>query len=194
MLTEGFDEPSVSCIIVARPTMSRPLYVQMIGRGTRLYPGKPDVLILHLVAATSRLELVTAPTLFGLPPRDLATNTITAVLERREQVAKLAKQRQTGSVLVARAVNVLQRLAWVETESGFAVSLGAGGSLHLLPSASGIWSVAQQVDGTRHMLATGLDIGYAQGCAEDKPPGDRTWPRTGSTGACTSLATTRRRI
>ncbi|HSX77785.1 MAG TPA: DEAD/DEAH box helicase, partial [Candidatus Saccharimonadia bacterium] len=42
VLTEGFDEPSVDCIIVARPTQSAPLYQQMLGRGTRTYPGKTD--------------------------------------------------------------------------------------------------------------------------------------------------------
>jgi ATP-dependent helicase IRC3 len=41
VLTEGFDEPSIDCIIIARPTKSKPLYIQMVGRGTRLYPGKP---------------------------------------------------------------------------------------------------------------------------------------------------------
>ena len=44
VLTEGFDEPSVDCIIVARPTQSAPLYQQMLGRGTRTYPGKTDCL------------------------------------------------------------------------------------------------------------------------------------------------------
>ena len=40
VLTEGFDEPSVDCIIIARPTRSRPFYQQMLGRGTRTYPVK----------------------------------------------------------------------------------------------------------------------------------------------------------
>lgn len=40
LLTEGFDEPSIESIIIARPTRSRSLYCQMIGRGSRLFPGK----------------------------------------------------------------------------------------------------------------------------------------------------------
>lgn len=40
LLTEGFDEPSISCLLLARPTCSKVLYSQMIGRGSRLYPGK----------------------------------------------------------------------------------------------------------------------------------------------------------
>ena len=39
VLTEGFDEPSVDCLIMARPTHSQPFYQQMLGRGTRPYPG-----------------------------------------------------------------------------------------------------------------------------------------------------------
>lgn len=40
LLTEGFDEPSIECLIMAKPTISKGLYIQMIGRGARLFPGK----------------------------------------------------------------------------------------------------------------------------------------------------------
>ncbi len=40
ILTEGFDEPSITCLLMARPTCSKVLYTQMIGRGSRLFPGK----------------------------------------------------------------------------------------------------------------------------------------------------------
>jgi len=46
VLTEGFDEPSISCIIMARPTQSLGLYKQCVGRGLRLFPGKQDCLVL----------------------------------------------------------------------------------------------------------------------------------------------------
>ena len=46
VLTEGYDEPSVEGIILARPTKSTLLYTQMIGRGTRLHPGKENVTVL----------------------------------------------------------------------------------------------------------------------------------------------------
>jgi superfamily II DNA or RNA helicase len=58
VLTEGFDEPSVSCVVVARPTRFHGLYVQMVGRGTRLYPGKKDLMVLDIVGASNRHELV----------------------------------------------------------------------------------------------------------------------------------------
>lgn len=56
--TEGFDLPAVSCIALARPTKSRALYAQCVGRGTRLAPGKADLLLLDFVANTRRHKLI----------------------------------------------------------------------------------------------------------------------------------------
>ena len=59
LLTEGYDCPAVDCIIVLRPTKSRPLYAQMIGRGTRLSPetGKEHLLLIDFLWMTERHEL-----------------------------------------------------------------------------------------------------------------------------------------
>lgn len=57
LLTEGWDCPSVDCIVVLRPTKVRSLYSQMVGRGTRLYPGKDHLLILDFLWHTERHEL-----------------------------------------------------------------------------------------------------------------------------------------
>jgi superfamily II DNA or RNA helicase len=58
VLTEGFDEPSISCVAILRPTTSHNLYVQMVGRGTRKSPGKKDLLLLDMVGASKRHELI----------------------------------------------------------------------------------------------------------------------------------------
>lgn len=57
LLTEGWDCPSVDCIVMLRPTKVRSLYCQAIGRGTRLHKGKEDLLILDFLWHTSRHEL-----------------------------------------------------------------------------------------------------------------------------------------
>lgn len=57
LLTEGWDCPSVDCIIVLRPTKIRGLYCQMVGRGTRLCEGKKDLLLLDFLWHTERHEL-----------------------------------------------------------------------------------------------------------------------------------------
>lgn len=57
LLTEGWDCPSVDCIVVLRPTKVRSLYCQMVGRGTRLHPGKEHLLLLDFLWHTERHEL-----------------------------------------------------------------------------------------------------------------------------------------
>ena len=57
LLTEGWDCPTVDCIIVLRPTKVRSLYSQMVGRGTRLAPDKADLLLLDFLWHTERHEL-----------------------------------------------------------------------------------------------------------------------------------------
>lgn len=57
LLTEGWDCPSVDCVVVLRPTKVRSLYSQMVGRGTRLHPGKKELLLLDFLWHTERHEL-----------------------------------------------------------------------------------------------------------------------------------------
>lgn len=57
LLTEGWDCPSVDCIVVLRPTKVRSLYSQMVGRGTRLCPGKDHLLLLDFLWHSERHEL-----------------------------------------------------------------------------------------------------------------------------------------
>ena len=57
LLTEGWDCPSVDCVVVLRPTKVRSLYSQMVGRGTRLHEGKKDLLLLDFLWLTDRHEL-----------------------------------------------------------------------------------------------------------------------------------------
>lgn len=57
LLTEGWDCPSVDCIIILRPTKVRSLYSQMVGRGTRLFQGKDHLLLLDFLWLTERHDL-----------------------------------------------------------------------------------------------------------------------------------------
>jgi ATP-dependent helicase IRC3 len=67
LLTEGFDEPSIECVILASPTKSGVTFAQRVGRGTRLYPGKTDCIVIDVCDLSTRHSLVTLPTLIGLP-------------------------------------------------------------------------------------------------------------------------------
>lgn len=66
VLTEGFDESSIECVLMARPTQSGILYSQMIGRGTRLHPGKQALTIIDFVDNTFRQRLQTVASLMGI--------------------------------------------------------------------------------------------------------------------------------
>ena len=68
VLTEGFDEPAVEAILLARPTQSLALFTQMVGRGTRPSPatGKNELLLFDLVDSTARHRVVSVGELIGL--------------------------------------------------------------------------------------------------------------------------------
>jgi superfamily II DNA or RNA helicase len=65
VLTEGFDSPRVSCVVIARPTKSSPLYQQMVGRGLRLFEGQTDCLVLDVVGASAQHGLASLVDLSG---------------------------------------------------------------------------------------------------------------------------------
>jgi superfamily II DNA or RNA helicase len=58
VLTTGCDWPWISCIILARPTKSKMLYTQIIGRGLRVFVGKADCIVLDHSGSTTRLNAV----------------------------------------------------------------------------------------------------------------------------------------
>jgi superfamily II DNA or RNA helicase len=63
--TEGYDCPPVSCIAQGRPTKSRSLHAQIIGRGLRPYPGKEDCLVLEFTGNSGRHDLASALDILG---------------------------------------------------------------------------------------------------------------------------------
>jgi superfamily II DNA or RNA helicase len=65
VFTEGTDLPMTGCVVIARPTMNPGLFIQMVGRGLRLWPGKHDCVVLDVVGATNRHRLSAQVELFG---------------------------------------------------------------------------------------------------------------------------------
>jgi len=167
VLIEGFDEPSVNCIVIVRPTKSRSLYIQMIGRGTRLYPGKTDCLVLDMVGVTNRHDIVTTAELFGLPTSDLKTQTVGEALANR--TTPIIETTIDGA-LVSSIVNIFrQRPAnWIPTRTGrFALPTGRS-TLVLKPGFGDVWDVIEVPAGAHSTtIASGLSLEFAQGVAED---------------------------
>ncbi len=84
LFTEGFDVPEISLVAIARPVLSRAFYAQMVGRGTRIAPGKQDLLVLDFVPANCRHSLAQAVDIFAPADAELqaAIGPITLCIEK----------------------------------------------------------------------------------------------------------------
>lgn len=80
LLTEGWDCPSCDCVVVLRPTKIRSLYCQMVGRGTRLFPGKENLLILDFLWLSKKHILCKPASLVSDNEEDVA-NVVSASTE-----------------------------------------------------------------------------------------------------------------
>ena len=94
VFTEGTDIPNIDCVLLARPTRSRNLLVQMIGRGMRLHPGKENCHIIDMVASLET-GVVTIPTLFGLDPSELVKEANVEQLKQLKQQKNLVLDEAT---------------------------------------------------------------------------------------------------
>lgn len=93
VFTEGTDIPNIDCVLLARPTRSRNLLIQMIGRGMRLYPGKANCHVIDMVASLEA-GVVSTPTLFGLDPGELLKEADLADMMQLKEQAQLLEKRQ----------------------------------------------------------------------------------------------------
>ena len=104
VFTEGTDVPNVDCVLLARPTRSRNLLVQMIGRGLRLHPNKENCHVLDMVSALST-GIVTTPTLFGLDPFELvqeaSAKDLRALKDQRSNREASATPEKSGDMVAA---------------------------------------------------------------------------------------------
>jgi ATP-dependent helicase IRC3 len=172
VLTEGFDEPSVDCIVLMRPTKSLTLYTQMVGRGTRPFPGKTDCVVLDLVGATTRHDLRTVASLAGLPLEALKDGESLTEATERQTAERLRFQGQ----LVAKRVDLFRRrpLYWMRRDEDFVLGLGDDGWIVLsqMPDATDAserWDVQHvRREGGSTVVASDLSLAYAQGFAEDR--------------------------
>lgn len=93
VLTEGFDCSALRCLIMARPTKSETLYTQMIGRGTRLHPGKTEALVLEF--NDNRPDIVDISTLAGKPIKE-GESLKESILRAEKEMEDQAKEEITG--------------------------------------------------------------------------------------------------
>jgi len=99
IFTEGTDIPNIDCVLLARPTRSRNLMVQMIGRGMRLYAGKRDCHVIDMVGSVKTHGVVTTPTLFGLDPTEIVSEETADGLRQRAEEWKKIKELENEALL-----------------------------------------------------------------------------------------------
>ena len=172
VLTEGYDEPSVDCIVVARPTKSKTLYVQMLGRGTRRFPGKADCLVLDIAGATARHDLMTLASVFDLPDAKVVNgSSIADVTLAHERDLDMKRSRAAdAAALIAHDVDLFQArpLNWVVVSAGhFVLSVGDKGMLHVQQGTDGWQATQRTMDGQTVVLSVRPDMDYTIGWAED---------------------------
>lgn len=109
LLTEGWDCPSVDCVIVLRPTKSRALYTQMIGRGTRLCEGKDHLLVLDFLWHYEKHSLCRPAHLIAKSD-DVAIK-MTEILETSSMGLEEAEEEAERDVLAEREAALAKELA-----------------------------------------------------------------------------------
>lgn len=194
VLTEGFDEPRVSCVIVARPTRSRGLYAQMVGRAARLYPGKTHATILDVVGSTREHQLLTLADLTGKQIKDKDGKATIAGSTQGEdyQLAVPLDPTSVGGTSVDLFSG--REFGWIPLGEAFVLPAGDGWVL-LEPQPlddERWWVIAQRGRGdVPELIEHSLDLGYAQGVAEDMvrrlgaaalARGDADWRRRAASG------------
>ncbi len=153
VLTEGFDAPDTSCIIMARPTKSQLLYTQMLGRGTRVAPGKDDLLVIDL-ADTASIGVADVNSLFGLPPRfkmEVDSDVLTARrgideiesqislvdFEAASSISELKTIAAAFDPLAARGGGLPGNLAWTRASFGYVLGLFNGQQMGIVEDPLG---------------------------------------------------------
>ena len=158
LLTEGWDCPSVDCVVVLRPTKVRSLYCQMVGRGTRLSPGKDHLLLLDFLWHTERHELCHPASLICQDQKVAAQ--MTENLEAAGVPTDIEEAERTASedVVAQREESLARQLAEMKSRKRrlvdplqFEMSIQAGDLAGYVPSFG--WEMAPPSDKQKDTLA-----------------------------------------
>ena len=184
ILTEGYDQPDVDAVVIARPTRSSSLYTQMVGRALRLHPNKTDALILDLTGASDDKSLQTFTRLMKTQKKATNEETKTASskgaspkedlpMEEGESVGEWMTrmaENQEKAQAVARAINLFAnrtRYRWQSVKDMFAICFEDTRWAYLFRDENDYWPVLEinnQKFIPLHDRAVPLE--YAQGIAE----------------------------
>jgi superfamily II DNA or RNA helicase len=140
VLTEGWDSPECECIIMARPTQSRGLYIQMCGRGLRLSPGKQECLMLDITDNCTKHKMYPQNLKRAIGMENMRNGEdMLSLLEREEKEEKEIQVRILKEKrLKDKPVDLFSRFNWSTNDSGVHI-MEVGREKHkiaLMPSKS----------------------------------------------------------
>ncbi|RYC54129.1 hypothetical protein CHU98_g12080 [Xylaria longipes] len=171
VFTEGTDIPNIDCVLLARPTRSRNLLVQMIGRGMRLHPGKANCHIIDMVSSLST-GIVTIPTLFGLDPSQLVKEVSVDAMKDLKSRKEAEKVRGGAALAVNPSVSDAKcdsSVTFVEYDSVLDLISDTSGEKHIRSISKNAWV---QVGPHRYILSgpegTYIRLEKAEKEAEDQ--------------------------
>lgn len=166
VLTEGYDQPDIECLLMARPTKSPTLYTQMVGRGTRIHPGKKECLVLEFT--DNDYDVCDLGTLEGIPlEQDQSLSEALTLKIKKEP------KRMDASEIISEEYDLIDRSAfcWLRVADKYKIDIDTdkGHYILLLPMGKGKYhALLYQYDLRSEWITNQpVDIDYAQGLAED---------------------------
>ncbi|KAJ2987954.1 hypothetical protein NUW58_g4227 [Xylaria curta] len=152
VFTEGTDIPNIDCVVLARPTRSRNLLVQMIGRGMRLHHGKKNCHVIDMVSSLAA-GIVTTPTLFGLDPSHLVDEVAVddmRNLKSHKEAEKIREQVALGANSARSGTKGDGSVTFVEYDSVLDLISDTSGERHIRSISKNAWV---QVGPHRYILS-----------------------------------------
>lgn len=181
VLTEGWDEPAVSCALMLRPTKSAPFFVQMAGRVLRPFIGtlggkpyaKEDALILDCAGSAEQLGLATVADLAGLPPGSVKEGK--SLLDAADEAAQVERLRNSVALAKTKQVELLRRsdLRWLDADGAWVLPVSGDQVMILVPlpgdGTQDEWHVWRSWKGGDPVMESGkpLTLDWARGVGEE---------------------------
>jgi ATP-dependent helicase IRC3 len=165
ILTEGYDEPSIDVVVMARPTKSEGLYIQCVGRGLRLWPGKENCYVLDFTDKGHNLDAVM--TLSNTIPEAIHVKEEDEQVER-EQIDRTPKINVIESC--DREFDILgsARFIWVQVGDEWSLQDDDKREIVMSPSDGGYIANLYYLDGSsRQIFSKPLPLEYCSGVCED---------------------------
>lgn len=172
--TEGFDEPSIECVVLGRPTKSQSAYLQMLGRGLRPFPGKAVCTVIDCVGVVGQMDLDAALDLGG---KDVGSAHVPSEDQEMEASGEGVPYEVIDGRLVGTdlAIGRGERARWIDLgDDWWALRLigtrgqsRSGAWMTVEPDGDGMWSVKRRGDDNSiEVVRTGLTDEWAYGIAQ----------------------------